>query len=48
MFYIFYIGLCFYVMYEVKVSMVSIRFNYTFLDQCDAIDDMFANRDDYE
>lgn len=47
LFYLFYIFLCIAVMVFVKTKMVSIRFNFVFLDQCKAIKDMFAERDDY-
>lgn len=42
----FFIGwmvLCLYVMVLVKKIMVSIRFNLTFLDQCDEISPMFGD-----
>ncbi len=48
LFLIFYFVLCFYVMKAVKFYMVSARFNYVYLPQCNAITSMFANIDDYQ
>lgn len=41
-FFICYIGLCFYVMVIVKEHMVSIRFNYVYQPQCEDIKSMFS------
>jgi hypothetical protein len=35
-------------MKEVKYYMVSARFNYVYLPQCNAITSMFSNIDDYQ